>query len=108
MEAIGDLDSLRRARCRATSIVLGPVASNDFDARMGAQPRRDRLGGTLWQEVNRPTAFEIDQDGSIDPALAEGKIIDPQDPGCGRRRRRGAVENAPDRIATERVTGNRV
>jgi hypothetical protein len=37
----------------------------------------------------------------IDAALAEGKIIDPQDPGCGPRRRRSALENAEDRIATE-------
>jgi len=101
METIGDLRGLRRTRCGASGIVLGTVAGNNFDAWMSVQPRRDGLSSTLWQEIHRPTAFEIDQDGSIHPALAEGKIIDPQDPGRGLRGRRGAVENAQDRIATE-------
>src|SRR5439155_16535172 len=61
----------------------------------------DGRGGTLWQASNRPTSFEIDQDSPRDSARAERKIIDPQDPGRGRRGRRGAVEHAQDRIATE-------
>src|SRR5215510_7704568 len=101
MEAISDLCGLRRALCSASGIVLGTIAGNNFDPGMGTQPRRDPLGGTLRQEINRPTAFEINQDSPIDSALAERKIIDPQDPGRGRRGRRGAVENAQDRIATE-------
>jgi len=101
MEAIDDLRGLRRTLGGASGIVLGTVAGNNFDAWMGAHPRRDGLGSTLWQEINRSTAFEIDQDGAIAPALAEGTIIDPQDPGRGLRGRRGAVEHAQDRIATE-------
>src|SRR5439155_1430807 len=50
---------------------------------------------------NRPTAFEIDQDSPIDPALAEGKIIDSQDPGRGRCGHGSAMENTQDRITTE-------
>ena len=46
-------------------------------------------------------AIEIDQDRPIDSALAERKIIDPQDPGRGLRGRRGAMENTQDRIATQ-------
>ena len=94
MEAIGDLRGLRRTLGGASGIVLGTGAGNNVDPGMGAQPRRDGLGSPLWQEIHRPTAFEIDQDGALDPALAEGKIIDPQDPGCGRRGRRGPMENA--------------
>ena len=45
--------------------------------------------------------FEIHQDRAIDPALAEGKIIDAQDPGRGLGGRRRATENPQDRIATE-------
>jgi hypothetical protein len=101
MEAIGDRRGLRRTLGGASGIVLGTVAGNHVAPGMGAQPRRDGRGSTLWQESHRPTAFEIDQDGAIDPALAEGKIIDPQDPGRGRRGRRGVVEHAQDRIATE-------
>ena len=100
MQAIGALGSLRRALCSTAGIGLGTVAGNDCDAWMGAQPRRAGLGSTRWQAIHRPPAFEIDQDGSRDPALAEGNIIDPQDPGRGRRGRRGAGENAQDRIAT--------
>jgi hypothetical protein len=101
MKAIGNLRGLRRTLGGASGIVLGPVASNDFDAWMVAQPRRDGLGSTFWQEIRRPTAFEINEDSPIDPALAEGKIIDPQDSRRGRRGRWGAGENAQDRIATE-------
>ena len=45
--------------------------------------------------------FEIDQDGAIDLALAEGKIIDAQDPGRGLDGRRSATKNPQDRITTE-------
>ena len=83
MKAIRDLGRLRGTCCGAAGIVLSPVTGNDFDAWMVAQPRRDGLGCALRQEIHRPTLFEIHQDGAIDPALAEGKIIDAQDPGWG-------------------------
>ena len=44
---------------------------------------------------------KIHQDRAIDPALAEGKIIDAQDPGRGRCGRWSAMENPQDRITTE-------
>jgi hypothetical protein len=56
------LGSLRHPLGGASGIVLGPGASNNFDPWVLTQPRRDGLGGTLRQEINRPTAFEIDQD----------------------------------------------
>jgi hypothetical protein len=60
METIGDLRGLRRPRCGASGIVLGTGAGNNVDAWMSAQPRRDGLGSTLWQEIHRPTAVESD------------------------------------------------
>ena len=49
----------------------------------------------------RSMLFEIHQDRAIDPPLAEGKIIDAQDPGRGLGRRRRATENPQDRLTTE-------
>ena len=102
MKAIGDLGGLRRPRCGASGIVLGTVTGNDFDSRMVTQPGRDRLGRALRQEINGPTAFEIDQDGPIDPALAEGKIINAEHMRGRLGWGRGTAENTEDRVATER------
>jgi len=69
---------------------------------MGTQPGRHSVRGALGQKINRALLCEIHQDGAIDAALPEGKIIDPEHPwgrldGC-----RGAAENPEDRIATQR------
>jgi hypothetical protein len=102
MKPIGDLGGRWRPLYGTSGIILGPVAGDDGDPWMGAQPRRDGLGGALREEFHGPTSFEIHQDGPINPTLAEGKIIDPEDPGrrpCGPR---GGTENPQDGIATER------
>jgi hypothetical protein len=102
MKAIGNLGGLWRPFGGASSIVLSTVTGNDFDPGMVTQPGRDRLGRALRQERHGPTVFEIDQDRAIDPALAEGKIINAEHTRGRRGRRRGAAENPADRIATER------
>jgi hypothetical protein len=101
VKAVCNLGRLRGAFGRTARIIRGAITGNDFDPWMGAQPCRHGIRGTLGQQIDRPLLFEIHQDRAIDAALAEGKIIDPQDPRCGLRRRRGALENAEDRIATE-------
>jgi hypothetical protein len=60
MKAVGDLGRLRRPLCSAAGIVLSPVTRNDCNAWMVAQPRRDRLGSALRQEIHGLPAFEID------------------------------------------------
>ena len=99
VKAIGDLGAPRGPCCRASGIILGPVTGNDFDPGMVAQPCGDGLGRALRQEIDRPMLFEIHQDRAIDPALAEGKIIDAQDPGrgLGGRRRCGGESAGPYR-----------
>jgi hypothetical protein len=76
VKAVRDLGRLWCALCRTPRIVLGTVAGNDFDPWMVAQPCRDRLSRALRQEIDRPMLCEIHQDRAIDPALAEGTIID--------------------------------
>jgi hypothetical protein len=101
VKAIRDLGRGWSTFGRTAGVVLGPVTGNDFDPRMIAQPRGDDLGRAFRQEFDRPTLFKIHQDRAIDPALAEGKIIDAQDPGLGLGGCRRATENPPDRLATE-------
>jgi hypothetical protein len=101
VKAIRYLDGLWRPVSRASGIVLGAVAGNDFDPGMGAQPCGHSLGRALRQKIDRALLFEIHQDGAIDPALAQGKIVDAHDPGCGRVGRGAPTENPQDRIAAE-------
>ena len=101
VKAVRDLRRLRCAFGRTPRIIRRAITRNDFDPWVCSQPCRHRLGRALWQEIDRPMLFEIHEDRAIDPPLAERKIIDAQNSGRGLRGRGGAMENAPDRIATE-------
>jgi hypothetical protein len=102
VKTIGHLRGIRCPHCGASGVVLGPVAGNDFDAWMLMQPCCHGLGRPLREEIDRPMLLEIHQDGAIDPALAERKIIDAEHTGCGLGRRRGAAENPQNGIPTQR------
>lgn len=51
VKAIEDVLGLRRAGAGALGEDVGAVASDDLDARMGAQPRGDAPGVTVGQEA---------------------------------------------------------
>ena len=102
VKAISDLHRCWRTLCDASGIVRRAITRNNFHSWMVTQPCRDRLGSTLWQEVDRSMLFEIHEDRAIDPALAEGNIINAQDLRRGLDKHWSTAEDPEDCIATER------
>jgi hypothetical protein len=99
MEAISDLNRVRRTSSRATDILWATVTSNDLDTRMLLEPGFEDCGTPLGQQIDWTTLFQIEQNGAIPLAFAERKIINAQH---ARRhnRRRWQLSNQPQ----ERVT----
>jgi hypothetical protein len=102
VKAISHLDGFWRTPWRPARIVRGAITGHDFHAWVRTQPGRPGVGGALGQQLDRPLWPEIDQDGARDPALAERKIVDPQEPGYGPGRRRGPLQDPEDGVATHR------
>ncbi|GJE04671.1 hypothetical protein GMJLKIPL_6635 [Methylobacterium isbiliense] len=95
---IGDLESGGGAR-RGCSGVLGrAVAGDDLDTRMATQPRGDGHRRAVGQQVDRASAFEVNEEGAVGPSLADGPIVDADGSWWSRTRQREAVQEAQHRI----------
>jgi hypothetical protein len=99
MKPVGDLRGRRRPGACTLRIRTRPVARNDFNARVLAEPLRQGLRRALGQQGDRLMAFEINQHGAISLAFAEGKIIYAQHAGRRRVRRGLATEEAEQCVA---------
>ena len=83
--AVGRSDRIRRALAHAIRIGAGPVACDDLDTWMVAQPPGQGLGLPVRQEVDHRVALQVDQDGPVATAAAPCPVIDGQDARRGRR-----------------------
>ena len=68
--AIRDLDRLRRALPHAVRIGAGPVARDNLDAWVLAQPRGKRVGLTVGPEIDDRVALQIDEDRAVATAAS--------------------------------------
>lgn len=57
------------------------VAAHGLDARTLTQPPLQRLDGAAGQHVDTFTGLDVDQDGGVVVAAAQGEVVDPQNPG---------------------------
>jgi hypothetical protein len=76
MKTIGDLDRLGSALADAVGIGTGPVTGNDLDTGMLFQPRRQRLGLPVGQQVERAFPLQVADDRAVMLSTAEGEVID--------------------------------
>ena len=104
MPAIRDLDCIRRALAHTVRIGPGPVACDDLDARVSAQPPGQGLGLPVRQEVDHCVALQVDQDGPVAAAPAPCPVIDGQDARSGWRL---VVVSGLARHAQQRVRADR-
>ena len=92
MPAVGDLDRVRRARPGALGVVAGPVPADDSRAGMRRQPRLQRGGLPVRQQVDHVPGAHVHQHRPVDLALGQREVIDPEHLRRGRdlriRRRR--------------------
>ncbi len=84
MPAIGDLDRVRRARPGALSVVAGPVPADDLRAGMRRQPRLQRGGLPVRQQVHHVPGTHVHQHCPVDIALGQREVIDSEDLRRGR------------------------
>jgi hypothetical protein len=82
MEAICDLNSLRRTSRRATHILRAAIASNNLNTRVLPEPCFKNRGTPLGQQIDRTSLFQVKENGSIALAFAERKIINAEDAWC--------------------------
>jgi len=78
MPAVSDLNSGGRPFRRAVRELSGAVTGDDLHPRMLLEPGGYGLGATVREEVDWRSAFNIDQDGAIDPPFLQGKLVNSQ------------------------------
>jgi hypothetical protein len=92
MPAAGDLDGLRCAVTSAFSVVAGPVPADDPRAGMRCQPRLQRGGLPVRQQVDHVPCAHVHQHRPVHLALGQREVINPEHLRCRRDlriRRRG-------------------
>jgi hypothetical protein len=99
VEPIGDLGRRRRALPHAFRIGAASIPTHYRNARMGPQPRSERPGGGLRQQVQSAMAFEIDQDRAVATATSERPVIHAEDL-RGARERLGQRADQPQQSHT--------
>jgi hypothetical protein len=81
VEAIRHLRGLGCARTDGARILVRAVPCDHCEVGEGAQPGSDDLGGALGQEIDRSTALQVNDEGAVGAALAQGEVVDPDDRG---------------------------
>jgi hypothetical protein len=79
--AVPALDGVRQRRADGLAACPGPVAGDDLDAGVLAEPVLDDIGGAAFQDVDAPAGLGVDEDGRVDQAPPQGKIVNPQHAG---------------------------
>jgi hypothetical protein len=70
-----------RTLCRAARVFRRSITAEDGDARMGAEPRVERIGRTIGPEVDWPMALQIHQQGTIGTPTTSRPIVHAKDGG---------------------------
>src|SRR5207247_1208952 len=70
MEAVRDLDRIRRTLLAALGVGTSAIADNDLDAGMAAQPIGEDLSSAVVEKVNRAMRFQIKQQGAVASLLS--------------------------------------
>ncbi len=78
--AVRDLDRTGRAFRDRAGVLGRAVACDDLDARVSAEPRCDGRRRPVWEQVNWPPRFEVDQDRAPGAALAPRPVVDAEYP----------------------------
>jgi hypothetical protein len=82
---------LGRRRCPvpgAVGIGFGPIPRAHLHARVGLEPLGERVALAVRQQGDGLAAFQVHEDGAIGVAFPQRPIIDAQDAGRGKVRRR--------------------
>jgi hypothetical protein len=101
VKPISDLGGLGCSMARPIGIGSGSVARDDLAPRVGPQPLGQSLGLPVGQQGDRLPAFQIDQDGPIRLACAQGEIVNAQAPRRAVAHERQATDHAEEALPAE-------
>lgn len=88
MPPVTGLDRAGQRPADRLAIGTGPVAANDFDARMAAQPGFQHVSFAAGQDIDPLPSLGVGQDGRVDLAAAQREVIHAQHPRHGHLRQR--------------------
>lgn len=80
MEAVGDLDGVRRAECRALGVGAGSVAADDLHAGVSPELGGQGRGLSIWQQVEHTVPLQVDEYAAVALGLALRPIVDAEHP----------------------------
>ena len=100
--AVADLDGIRSPPADAVGIAAGAITGNDLSTGMILQPGRNRVTLAVRQQVDRPVALQIDDDGAVALAPPPCPVIDADDARWRCWFYRHALDQAQQRFATDR------
>ena len=99
MPAVTSLDRAGQRPADRLAISAGPVAADDFGARVLAQPGHQHIGPATGQHTGPLPGLSAGQDGRVDLAAAQGKVTGAQHPRHGHLRQRQAQQDPQRGIA---------
>ncbi len=102
MPSIAHLDGIWSPPADAVGIAAGAITGNDLSTRMILQPGRNCVTLAVRQQVDRPVALQIDDDGAVALAAPPCPVINADDA----RRRCWFYRHGPDQ-AQQRVAADR-
>ena len=85
MEAISNLDGIKRTLPSGIGEGTGAVTHEHLDARVGLEPGGDWLSFVGVQHVHRPMGFQIHQHRGVTMAARQRELIDAEDTGRAHR-----------------------
>jgi hypothetical protein len=83
--SVSHLYSFRRAATHGAGVDPVAVSADDLNAWMLGKPAHERIGRWVFEEVNRSSAADVDENGAVAPTATDSELVDPKD---SRRRNR--------------------
>lgn len=76
MEAICDLDGVRRGLAGRGGVIAPAIPADEVGLAVLGDPRRNRRGGALREQVDDAPLLQIDAQGPVAMGPLEGKSVD--------------------------------
>jgi hypothetical protein len=102
VEAIGHLHRVRCSGTDGAGIIRRAIAGHDFKAGVLLEPGSSCIGGSVGKKINNLVALAVGEDGAEDLALAEGKVVNPENAG-GRMSWRNCSVSTPEQCIATRL-----
>jgi hypothetical protein len=82
LPAVADLHASGQRRADGLPVCPGTVPADDLDPGVLAQPVLDDIGGAVLQDIDAAAGLGVDEDGRVDEAAFQGKVVNAQDAGA--------------------------